>query len=440
MVFAVLSALGIEWANDRGRIREDSAIGIIWSVGMAIGVLFMSLRPGYTSGDLSNFLFGSIVTVTRTDVQALAVLTLVVIVGTLLWLRPVMYVAFDRDFARSQGIPTRLISYTMSALIAVTIVLSIRIMGIVLLISLLTIPVTIVNTFTKSFRTLAPAAAAVAVAGNLAGLALSYNFEVSPGAAIIFTLTVTLILVKLLTLLVKNAAAPMKTIYKLVLKSYLGPMVLTFFIIMFVLMMNVLWRYIDELVGKGLDPGTIIELLCYATINMIPMALPLATLLAAIMTMGNLGENYELLAMKSAGMSLPKIMRPLLVVVSILAVGSFFIANNLVPYANKNFPYDIRHSPDEPDPRVSGRALLQRHRRHEHPRRTPESGNRAADRRTDLRQPQRIGQYDHDRRRFGLYPALGRQALSGDHALQRRTLRTDPKFESVVQQKFPATQ
>ena len=87
MVFAVLSALGIEWANDRGRIREDSAIGIIWSVGMAIGVLFMSLRPGYTSGDLSNFLFGSIVTVTRTDVQALAVLTLVVIVGTLLWLR-----------------------------------------------------------------------------------------------------------------------------------------------------------------------------------------------------------------------------------------------------------------------------------------------------------------------------------------------------------------
>ena len=137
----------------------------------------------------------------------------------------------------------------------------------------------------------------------------------------------------------------MKTIYKLVLKSYLGPMVLTFFIIMFVLMMNVLWRYIDELVGKGLDPGTIIELLCYATINMIPMALPLATLLAAIMTMGNLGENYELLAMKSAGMSLPKIMRPLLVVVSILAVGSFFIANNLVPYANKKFfrtIYDIR--------------------------------------------------------------------------------------------------
>lgn len=207
MVFAVLSALGIEWAGSRGRIREDSAIGIIWSVGMAIGVLFMSLRPGYTSGDLSNFLFGSIVTVTRTDVQALAVLTLVVIVGTLLWLRPVMYVAFDRDFARSQGIPTRLISYTMSALIAVTIVLSIRIMGIVLLISLLTMPVAIVNALSKSYRTIALCAPLVAVAGNVAGLVASYNFEVPPGAAIIFTLTLTLIIVKLLPLRQKKAGA-----------------------------------------------------------------------------------------------------------------------------------------------------------------------------------------------------------------------------------------
>ena len=74
LVFAVLSALGIEWAGNRGRIREDSAIGIIWSVGMALGVLFMSLRPGYTSGDLAGYLFGSIVTVSGADVAALAVL------------------------------------------------------------------------------------------------------------------------------------------------------------------------------------------------------------------------------------------------------------------------------------------------------------------------------------------------------------------------------
>lgn len=129
MVFAVLSALGIEWAGSRGRIREDSAIGIIWSVGMAVGALFMSLRPGYTSGDLSAYLFGSIVTVTHGDVVALAILTAAIMAGALLWLRPVMYMAFDRDFARSRGIPTRVISYAMAALVAVTIVLSIRIMA-----------------------------------------------------------------------------------------------------------------------------------------------------------------------------------------------------------------------------------------------------------------------------------------------------------------------
>lgn len=207
MVFAVLSALGIEWANDRGRIREDSAIGIIWSVGMAVGALFMSLRPGYTSGDLSAYLFGSIVTVTHGDVVALAILTAAIMAGALLWLRPVMYVAFDRDFARSRGIPTRVISYAMAALVAVTIVLSIRIMGIVLLISLLTMPVAIVNALSKSYRTIALGAPLVAVAGNVAGLVASYNFEVPPGAAIIFTLTLTLITVKLLPLRQKKAGA-----------------------------------------------------------------------------------------------------------------------------------------------------------------------------------------------------------------------------------------
>ena len=137
----------------------------------------------------------------------------------------------------------------------------------------------------------------------------------------------------------------MKTIHKLVLKSYLGPMILTFFIVMFVLMMNIVWRYIDELVGKGLSAGIIIELMTYFMANMIPLGLPLSMLLAAIMTMGNLGENYELLAMKSAGMSLMQITKPLIVVVSVIAVGSFFIGNDLVPYANKkvySILYDIR--------------------------------------------------------------------------------------------------
>ena len=200
MIFAIMSAFGIEWAGNKGRIREDSAIGIVWSIGMAVGALFMSLRPGYTSGDLSAYLFGSIVTVTHADVVALGVLTALILIGAMLWLRPIMYVAFDREFARSRGIPTKIVSYLMAALIAITIVLSIRIMGIVLLISLITMPVVIVNTISKSYRIITLIAPIIAVVGNVVGLILSYNFEVPPGAAIIFTLTVVLIAVKLLTL------------------------------------------------------------------------------------------------------------------------------------------------------------------------------------------------------------------------------------------------
>ena len=106
-------------------------------------------------------------------------------------------------------------------------------------------------------------------------------------------------------------------------------MVLTFFIVMFVLIMQFMWRYIDELVGKGLDMSVIGELMFWAAMTLIPMGLPLATLLAAIMTLGNLGENYELLALKSAGISLPRILRPLIIVVGAISISSFFVANNL---------------------------------------------------------------------------------------------------------------
>ena len=200
LVFAVLSALGIEWAGNRGRIREDSAIGIIWSVGMALGVLFMSLRPGYTSGDLAGYLFGSIVTVSGADVAALAALTALVVAGAALWLRPVMYVAFDREFARSQGIATQTVSYLMAALTAVTIALAIRVMGIVLLNSLMTVPAVTMNTLSKSFRTIAFGSAVLGALGGVAGLAVSYQWELPSGVAIIFVLTASLIVAKLLSL------------------------------------------------------------------------------------------------------------------------------------------------------------------------------------------------------------------------------------------------
>ena len=136
-----------------------------------------------------------------------------------------------------------------------------------------------------------------------------------------------------------------KTVDKLILKSYLGPMVASFFIVLFVLMMNFLWKYIEDLVGKGLSFGMIVEFIFYGTTFMIAMGFPLATLFAAIMTMGNLGENYELLALKSAGVSLPRIMFSLFIVTTLMATASFFVSNNLVPYSHRKIfalLYDVR--------------------------------------------------------------------------------------------------
>ncbi len=206
MAFAVLSAVGIEWASDKGRIREDSAIGIIWSIGMATGALFMNLTPGYTSGDLASYMFGSIVTVTTRDVVTLGALTAFCVVGMALWRRPVTYLAFDRDFAASQGIATRTVSYLLTIVVAVTIVMAIRIMGIVLLLSLFTMPTVTANAFTKSYGSITLWAAVTATAGAVAGLVISYNWEVPPGTGIIFTLTLGLIVAKLLTLRRKRTA------------------------------------------------------------------------------------------------------------------------------------------------------------------------------------------------------------------------------------------
>ena len=125
----------------------------------------------------------------------------------------------------------------------------------------------------------------------------------------------------------------MKTIDKFILKSYLGPMFATFFIVMFILLMNILWRYVEDLVGKGLPFMTIVELLFFMTSTMLPLGLPLATLLAAIMTMGNLGENNELLALKAAGISLLRIMRSIIIVAGAISILSFFVINNYVPYS-----------------------------------------------------------------------------------------------------------
>ncbi len=142
----------------------------------------------------------------------------------------------------------------------------------------------------------------------------------------------------------------MKKLDRFTVKAFLGPFALTFTLVMFVLVMQFLWLYIDDLVGKGLSFGVILEFMGWGACTVMPMAMPLATLLASIMTLGSMGENNELLAMKAAGTSLPRIMRPLVIVAMVIVVGAFFISNNLIPVAYRNIyalQYDIAQTKEE---------------------------------------------------------------------------------------------
>ncbi|MDR3129812.1 MAG: LptF/LptG family permease [Tannerellaceae bacterium] len=125
----------------------------------------------------------------------------------------------------------------------------------------------------------------------------------------------------------------MKRLYTFVLQTFLPVFVMTFGICLFIVLMQFIWRYIDDMVGKGLELSVLVELFFYAALFLVPMALPLSILLASLMTFGNLGERLELLAMKSAGVSLLRIMRPLIILVTCISVGAFFFQNNVLPVA-----------------------------------------------------------------------------------------------------------
>ena len=137
----------------------------------------------------------------------------------------------------------------------------------------------------------------------------------------------------------------MKKVDTFVLKSFIGPLILTFFIVLIILILQFLWMYVDELAGKGLDFKILAELIYHFSLTFVPTALPLAILLASLMTFGNMGEFSELSALKSSGIPLQRIMRPLILLIGIIAVVSFFFSNNVLPYSTRKarlLLYDIR--------------------------------------------------------------------------------------------------
>lgn len=200
-LFAVFSALGIEFLSKKAEIREDSLIGIFWSFGMALGIVFVFLTPGYAT-NLMGYLFGSLLTVTTIDIRLMAGLTIIVSGFFLVFYKIILFISFDQEYAKTHNAPVQMINYILISLVAITIVLSIKVAGIILVISLLTIPQTIANLYTPNFKQIMFLSVLIAFIGAFAGLMLSYSLNIPSGASIIMSLVLTFIIAKLFSIIV----------------------------------------------------------------------------------------------------------------------------------------------------------------------------------------------------------------------------------------------
>ena len=188
-IFAIIAALTTEHLTRKKVLRNDSIIAILWSLGMALGIIFVYLTPGYAP-NLMSFLFGSIITVTNTDLWLMLALAMVVSGFFTMFYRPILFVSFDEQFARTRRIPVMLLNYLLIILVALTIVLSIRIAGIILVLSILTIPQNISNIFTNRFSYIIISSIILGIVASVLGLVISYYIDIPSGATIIFTLVV----------------------------------------------------------------------------------------------------------------------------------------------------------------------------------------------------------------------------------------------------------
>jgi len=194
--FSVLSALGIEYFSRKGNIRNDSVIAMLWSLGMAIGVIFIYLTPGYAP-NLMTYLFGSILTVNQTDLFLLLGLTLAIMLFFTLFFRRIQYVSFDQEYAASLNLHVGFINYSLMALVALTIVFNIKLVGIILLLSMLTIPQNAANLLTKNYLKIIYLSVLIGFTGSICGLVVSYFLNIPSGATIIFSLVIIYLLIRL---------------------------------------------------------------------------------------------------------------------------------------------------------------------------------------------------------------------------------------------------
>lgn len=184
-VFAVGSALGIQWLSNRPGERQDSAISLIWTLGMSIGIMLAYITPGYGS-DLTSFLFGNILMITQVDIFLLMAVTLLVAACFIIFFKPILWIAFDASYMKAQyGRCAAFVETLMMILIALAVVASVRLIGIVLVMSMLTIPQMTANLFTKKFSSMMWLSMPIGLLSCVGGFAISFYYEVPCGASIV---------------------------------------------------------------------------------------------------------------------------------------------------------------------------------------------------------------------------------------------------------------
>ncbi len=184
MFFAVASALGLGLITRRTKLPEDTAIGILWAMGMALGIIFIGLSPGYAP-DLFSYLFGNILAVPVFDLMLMLILDAVIIIIVFLFYKEFLFISFDEEFSTVSGVPTERLYLLLLCLVALTVVVLIRVVGIILVIALLTIPAALARQFTHSLKKMMLLAILAGVVFTFLGLWLSYLLDFASGATII---------------------------------------------------------------------------------------------------------------------------------------------------------------------------------------------------------------------------------------------------------------
>jgi zinc transport system permease protein len=192
-VFSIAAGLGIGAVTRRGKIKEDTAIGIFFAAGMALGVLFLALKPGYTA-DLVSYLFGSILAVTPTDLYIMSGVALVIIVVIALFFKELLASSYDRDLARTSGIPEGFFFYLLLGLLSLGIVVSIKLVGIILVSALLVLPAATALQWSRRYGTVLALSIVFGLTYTLGGLIFSYLINIPSGAAIVLGGTVCFLL------------------------------------------------------------------------------------------------------------------------------------------------------------------------------------------------------------------------------------------------------